>query len=404
MSSTVLANIADDAAHRLVGFLSSSSQTAPANFKEECEASLAVNDASKLIRIILSDPGSFESLVALPTEEGVSAVTLLGALLNKVKDGKSGQLLNEVADALCRVNSDDPVATTAKQVTLLATLYNMRSDPSEKVGLIVRMIRLASARDTTLLEAPSSALAKLMDPSRLIAILDEWNIPKSGRRELYRTAADGAKTPSAKQQFNLLVVETYSKSDVDATGLEYAKKSAIGAIQDPVTLFAQQRKILSLPAIEALDQSDVKLLALLKVFQEGGIDDYFAYIKTNGGDAVLTQWGLSAEECARNMRILSLCSLAGEHEEIPYALVAERLQTSQEEVEKWVIAAVSSGLLSAKMDQLKLTEKVSRQVMDNDTSTLYKSRYGINIHRIVIMTAQGTKDQLDHKLKKIVTI
>ncbi|KAG7360048.1 PCI domain containing protein [Nitzschia inconspicua] len=363
MSSTVLANIADDAAHRLVGFLSSSSQTAPANFKEECEASLVLNDASKLIRIILSDPGSFESFVALPTEEGVSAVTLLGALLNKVKDGKSGQLLNEAADALCRVTSDDPVATTAKQVTLLATLYNMRSDPSEKVGLLVRMIRLASACDPTLLEAPSSNLAKLMVPSRLTAILDEWKITKSGRRELYRSAADGAKTPSAKQQFNLLVVETYSKSDVDATGLEFAKKSAIGAIQDPVTLFAQQRKILSLPAIEALEKSDVKLLALLKVFQEGGIDDYFAYIKTNGGDSVLTQWGLSAEECARNMRILSLCSLAGEHEEIPYALVAERLQTSQEEVEKWVIAAVSSGLLSAKMDQLKLTVMVERSVV-----------------------------------------
>lgn len=56
------------------------------------------------------------------------------------------------------------------------------------------------------------------------------------------------------------------------------------------------------------------------------------------------------------MRILSLCSLASEHEEIPYEVVAQTLQTTPAEVEKWVIAGVSSGLLSAKMDQLK--EKV----------------------------------------------
>jgi hypothetical protein len=261
MSSSVLANVADDAAHRLVGLLSSSSQTAPGNFKDECEASLAVNDASQLIRIILSDPGSFDAFVSIPTEEGVSAVTLLAALLNKVKDGSSGQLLNDVGDALVRVSGDATAA--AKQVTLLATLYNMRSDPSEKVGLLVKMIRLASARNPALLESNSSALGKVMEPTRLTAMLDEWQVPKSGRRELYRAAADGAKTPSAKQQFTLLVVQTYSKSDVDATGLEYAKKAAIGAIQDPVTLFVQQRKILTLPAIEALGQSDGTLFPYL---------------------------------------------------------------------------------------------------------------------------------------------
>lgn len=106
-----------------------------------------------------------------------------------------------------------------------------------------------------------------------------------------------------------------------------------------------------------------KLLTLLKIFQEGGIDDYTTYIKSNGGDSVLTTWGLSADDCTRNMRILSLCSLAGEHEEIPYALVAEKLQTTPDEVEKWVIAAVTSGLLSAKMDQLNRTVMVERSVV-----------------------------------------
>jgi translation initiation factor 3 subunit M len=86
------------------------------------------------------------------------------------------------------------------------------------------------------------------------------------------------------------------------------------------------------------------------------LEDYHSFVKSNGGEGVLAQWGLSSDECIRHMRILSLCSLAAEHEEIPYQVVADTLQTTPADVEKWVIAAVSSGLLSAKMDQLQ--EKV----------------------------------------------
>ena len=60
------------------------------------------------------------------------------------------------------------------------------------------------------------------------------------------------------------------------------------------------------------------------------------------------------------MRILSLCSIAADHEEIPYSVVASTLQTPLEEVEAWVIAAVSSGLLAAKIDQLQAKVIVER--------------------------------------------
>lgn len=105
------------------------------------------------------------------------------------------------------------------------------------------------------------------------------------------------------------------------------------------------------------------LFELLKIFQEGNLEDYNSYISTKGGDSVLAQWGLSADDCSRYMRILSLCSLAAEHEEIPYSVVADTLKTDVGDVEKWVIAAVSSGLLSAKMDQLQQKVMVERSVV-----------------------------------------
>lgn len=63
------------------------------------------------------------------------------------------------------------------------------------------------------------------------------------------------------------------------------------------------------------------------------------------------------------MRLLSLCSLSTEHEEIPYDAIASTLQVDQSDVENWVIAAVSSGLLEAKMDQLQHVVMVERCVV-----------------------------------------
>jgi translation initiation factor 3 subunit M len=104
---------------------------------------------------------------------------------------------------------------------------------------------------------------------------------------------------------------------------------------------------------------------LLKVFQEGKLDEYHSFLNAHGGEAkVLQPYGLSSETCIRQMRILSLCSLAAEHEEIPYSVVAKTLLLpSVDEVESWVIAAVSSGLLSAKMDQLQQKVMVERCVV-----------------------------------------
>lgn len=97
---------------------------------------------------------------------------------------------------------------------------------------------------------------------------------------------------------------------------------------------------------------------LLKIFQEGKLEDFHAFLASHPQD--LQTWNLSEEECTRHMRLLSLCSLATEHEEVPYAAIATTLRVDPSEVEVWVIAAVSSGLLSAKMDQLQGVVMVER--------------------------------------------
>ena len=95
------------------------------------------------------------------------------------------------------------------------------------------------------------------------------------------------------------------------------------------------------------------------------LSDYEDFVAEAGGeDHALKPLGIDPVACKRYVRILSLCSLAAEHEEVPYSAIATTLKLpSDAEVETWVIAAVNSGLLQAKMDQLAQKVMVERCVV-----------------------------------------
>lgn len=158
-----------------------------------------------------------------------------------------------------------------------------------------------------------------------------------------------------------LFFPSLSQSEVDDEARAAAKQAAVGAICDPVTLFNEQRIIMSLPPVTALKSTDGEIYQLLEIFQQGKLEDFQSFQKSN--PSALSNNNISEEDAIRNMRLLSLCSLATEHEEIPYDAIAQTLQVEQSEVENWVISAVSSGLLSAKMDQLQHVVMVERCVV-----------------------------------------
>lgn len=144
--------------------------------------------------------------------------------------------------------------------------------------------------------------------------------------------------------------------------MSVAREAAVYAIRDPINLFTTQRRILSIPAIVALSKStsDVALYDLLKIVMEGKLQDFRDFTAMPDKAAVFAAHSLDEETCARHMRLLSLVSLAAEHEEIPYAAVAAALEVPAEEVERWVLRAAGSGLMEAKMDQLRGVVLVER--------------------------------------------
>jgi hypothetical protein len=202
VGSSALVNVAEDAELRLVRHLAEAAPSTSHTFVQDCEACISGGDAAKLMATIVAEKSAIQALSL--DEEAVSVVSLLAALLDRAKDSK---LVDTLAQSLIQVSTD-----TTKTIALLATLYNMRSDAVEKIGLMVKMIRLAAETQPALLEPHSSVLGKWMDASRLSAMMDEWKVQPVARRPLYLAASIAAPTAVAKQRFTLLVLGTYASS------------------------------------------------------------------------------------------------------------------------------------------------------------------------------------------------
>jgi len=390
--SSTLVNISDDADPRLIRVLAPSTPN-PSSFESACANAIAAGDAAQLLRTVI-DNGAIAGLLGndYTLEEAVSAFSLLTVYLDRVEDmGVEKDLCGALAAAVGgQAGGEEDTMRREKQSAMVAALFNLRSDGTEKVKLLTNIVDLADVSALTPGEPRGvSALADLLDyDASLKSALVVWGggadgIANEDLRALYKAMSRGMdrvlgalgkmeeqdkttaiKVEAAKerkQTYLLLFLETYKEeSQLDKEAATFAQEASLQAIRDPIHLFSTQRRILSLPAIAALSKSQPALYDLLKIIMEGRLQDYRDFTAMPDKMTVFGTFGLNEEECMKNMCLLSLVSLAGEHEEIPYSAIASTLNIDENDVERWVIRAVSSGLMEAKMDQLRSVVLVER--------------------------------------------
>jgi len=379
--SSTLVNIAENAELRLIELLSTNATSS--TFAVDCERCIANAQASHLIRTIIDDEGALSSLWKGAIEsDGVSAFALLVALLERVndeetvRDGEESALAMTLADTIARIasNPDTGSDTTKRIVGMLCFLYNLRPNGTEKCRLLVHIVSIAASSCPDLLDDEEKGeLGTLLAPDNIVQFMEKWNVSIQDKRMLLNALGKAMKKKGqqqTKQRFWLLLLETYNNDLIgsilkDKEAMEVAHNAAIGAIQDPITLFVEQRGMLHLPAVAALSQSSNKshqlLSNLLTIFLTGKLQDLFSF--THQHPTALSSFSISEDTSANHIRILSLCSLAAEHNEIPYSVIASTLEIDHSDVESWVIAAVASGLLVAKMDQLQQVVMVEKCVV-----------------------------------------
>ena len=209
--------------------------------------------------------------------------------------------------------------------------------------------------------------------SKVPGWMSSWNLNDGEQRELAHVVADTlfADDQSSRALFFLTHYlstlpsgEGYSQQSVNI-----ATKAVVTAIRAPVSLYREKNNLYQTVVSHTIsDSSLLKLLDLLRIFCMGRVEDYVNF--RNDNQEVFSKFDLCHESSLKNMRLLGLCVLAARcttsaesSHELSYSDIAKALEvSSDEEVEEWVVEAISNGLLDATMDQLNGSIKVSRSV------------------------------------------
>eukprot|EP01111_Echinosteliopsis_oligospora_P015232 TRINITY_DN594_c0_g1_i2.p1 TRINITY_DN594_c0_g1~~TRINITY_DN594_c0_g1_i2.p1 ORF type:complete len:214 (+),score=44.58 TRINITY_DN594_c0_g1_i2:767-1408(+) len=138
--------------------------------------------------------------------------------------------------------------------------------------------------------------------------------------------------------------------------IQMAAETVIESIQLPEIF--QFDHLLTLPSVQALqnDKNHATLYKLLNIFAVERTSTFESFVKENSD--YLKSVNIDHEAALRKIRLLSLASLGTKSREISYSDIASNLSIPEDEVEDWVIYAVSARLLEAKMNQLKKTVTV----------------------------------------------
>lgn len=200
-----------------------------------------------------------------------------------------------------------------------------------------------------------------------------WGLTLVEQRELFLLMADTL-FASDQQSRGLFFLTQYLNTF--KAGEEYpsevvtvATKAIVSAIRAPVSLY-KDRNALSktLAGHSTTDATLLKLIELLRIFCVGTVDSYVQFYNSNKD--LFAKFDVCHDTSLKNMRLLGLCALAarsttsaGFTQVLAYSDIAKALDvSSDEEVEEWVVEAISHGLLEAAMDQLNGVITVSRCV------------------------------------------
>lgn len=411
--SSALVNVAEQAELSLIRLLSSHMQSSGASttrVEEDCENLIAHADALGFVRrVLLSD--DFPALSVLLSEGGsseedgfgltdaVSAFSLLVALLQREGgddnvETDAAEVQKDVAVKLLNMCEKNSTYSNAYAMGMLKVLFDLATVPVVKCFLFQSMVQLAINAQSEDNSSSSSLLvelwsirytydlsnASLLSARQVSLLANTIEHGTAEKRALFHVVGkalealasilvyeDSKAVVNELQKMLLLEIETYqNEAEVDANAIAAAKKAATGAVRDPVTLFSEQRNMLKLPAVLALKNSEPNLYKLLTIFTQGTLEEYMGFSATLASQEFFTSNDdLTEVQCRKNMRLLSLCSLASDSKtsEISYAEIKEALDIHLDEVEDWVIAARGSGMIDAKMDQIREIVTINRCVV-----------------------------------------
>ncbi|RID64673.1 hypothetical protein BRARA_E03593 [Brassica rapa] len=273
-----------------------------------------------------------------------------------VKNANSPEDVLEMVNAISSKVVQQPNDKASLRLKILFNLYNLLDHPYARFQVYMKSLTLAVEGKVTEYVVPSF--------KKIDNFLKEWNVDSKDQRELFLAIAKVLRENKSlvKESLNFLTKYLATFSNDDAQVLGEAKEEAVRAVIEFVkasSIF--QCDLLDLPAVAQLEK-DTKyapVYQLLKIFLTQRLNAYSEFKAANS--ECLQSYGLVDEDCVTKMRLLSLVDLASDESgKIPYTSIKDTLQVKEEEVELWIVKAITAKLIDCKMDQMNQVVIVSR--------------------------------------------
>ncbi|KAJ4707280.1 Eukaryotic translation initiation factor 3 subunit M [Melia azedarach] len=277
-------------------------------------------------------------------------------ICNLVTKPESLDEVHEMAKLISGKITQQPTDKPALRLKILFNLYNLLENPYSRFFVYMKALNLAV----------NGKVAEHIIPSlkKIDSFLKEWNVEIKDKRELFLGVANVLKESksSSKDSFKFLTKYLATFSDEDAHTMGEAKEEAVRTIIEFVKASDMfQCDLLDMPAIGQLekDAKHASIYQLLKIFLTQRLDSYLEFEAANS--TLLKSYGLVHEDSVAKMRLMSLVDLcSNESGQVPYALIKDTLRINDDEVEKWVVKAITAKLIDCKMDQMNQAVIVSR--------------------------------------------
>ncbi|XP_058179220.1 uncharacterized protein LOC131297989 isoform X2 [Rhododendron vialii] len=279
-------------------------------------------------------------------------------ICNLVRKPESLDESLEMAQLISTKITQQPNEKPALRLKIMFNLYNLLENPYSRFFVYMKALDLALAANGKITEHIIPSFKKMDN------LLGEWNIGIQDQRKLFLTVSNILKESksSGKDSFKFLTKYLATFSGEDAHTIGEAKEEAVRSIVEFVKASDMfQCDLLDMPAVAQLEKDAKYALVyqLLKIFLTQRLDAYLDFHGANS--TLLKSHGLVHEDCIAKMRLMSLVDLASvETGQISYALIKDTLRINDDEVEMWVVKAITAKLIDCKMDQMNQVVIVSR--------------------------------------------
>ncbi|SOV76475.1 golgi organization and biogenesis factor, putative [Plasmodium reichenowi] len=233
--------------------------------------------------------------------------------------------------------------------------------------------------------------------------IKEWNISTREKRHIYLIISQELKKlKKYEESYEHLKkhIYYYDNEHKDILNHPNCINASIELIVDAININNNIyfHEIINLHAIQNLQYipQHQPLFDLLLIFYKYTINEFLAFKNKHGSD-FFNKYNIDLQTCEKKIYLLSIISLFNDHKVQNIQFISKQLNISVVQIENILVAAIGSGVIDAKIDQINQTVHMKTTILRNFDGENWKqlnnqiTKYINNVQKILDLTKHANK-------------